>query len=121
MKYFLAAFSSFLLDIVLFGSILGILKINSRILAATILARVVSSIYNYLINSNLIFKNMNIITLVKYYILVVIQMFISGCFVTYLYRLLNLNVILIKIIVDFFLMIINLIIQREFVFKDLVK
>ncbi len=120
-KYFLASFSSFLLDIVLFGSILGILKINSRILAATILARVVSSIYNYLINSNLIFKNMNIITLVKYYILVVIQMFISGCFVTYLYRLLNLNVILIKIIVDFFLMIINLIIQREFVFKDLVK
>ena len=117
-KYFLAAFSSFLLDIVLFGSILGILKINSRILAATILARVVSSIYNYLINSNLIFKNMNIMTLVKYYLLVIIQMFISGCFVTYLFNLLHLNVILIKVIVDFFLMIINLIIQREYVFKD---
>ncbi len=117
-KYFLASFSSFLLDIILFGSILGILKINSRILAATILARLISSIYNYIINANLVFKNMNIKTLGKYYLLVIIQMFISGCFVTYIYNLLKGNVIFIKIMVDFVLWIINLIIQREIIFKE---
>ena len=103
MKYFLAAFSSFLLDIIIFGSFLGLLDIHSKILAATIFARIISSVYNYIINANLVFKNMNILTLIKYYILVIIQMFI--------------NVILIKVFVDFILWIINLIILREFIFK----
>ncbi len=118
LKYFLSSFSSFVLDIILFVGILGILKIDSKILAATILARIVSSIYNYIINSNLVFKNMSILSLLKYYILVVIQMFISGCFVTYLYSLLSISVVIIKIIVDSLLWVINLVIQREFVFKE---
>lgn len=118
MKYFIVAFSSFILDILLFSAIFGILNINSKILAATILARVVSSIYNYIVNSNLIFKNMSIKSLFKYYVLAIIEMFFSGCFVTYLYNLLSFNIILIKIIVDTILWFINLFIQREFVFKD---
>ena len=118
MKYFVAAFSSFLLDIILFTSIFGILKINSKILAATILARIVSSIYNYILNSNLVFKDMSVKSLLKYYMLVVIEMFFSGCFVTYLYGLLNISVILIKIVVDTLLWAINLIIQREFIFNN---
>lgn len=118
MRYFIVAFSSFLLDIILFSSVLGLLHINSKILAATILARIVSSIYNYIVNSNLIFKDMSVRSLVKYYILVVIQMFISGCFVTYLYSLLGINVIFIKLIVDFLIWIINLFIQREFIFNN---
>ena len=118
LKYFLVATSSFLLDILLFASFFSILNINSKILAATILARIVSSIYNYLVNSNLIFKDMSIKTLTKYYILVVIQMFFSGCFVTYLYNLLNISVIIIKIFVDFLIWIINLIIHREFIFNE---
>ena len=117
MRYFLASFSSFVLDIILFVGILGILRINTKILAATILARIVSSIYNYIINSNLIFKDMSISSLIKYYFLVIIQMFISGCSVTYLYSLINLPIVLIKIIIDSLLCIINLVIQREFVFK----
>ncbi len=118
MKYFMASFSSFILDIILFCGILGILNINSRILAATILARVVSSIYNYIINSNLVFKNMTVGTLMKYYVLAIIQMFISGCFVTYLCSLFGaFPIVLIKIVVDSILWIINLVIQREFVFS----
>jgi len=116
MKYILVALSSFILDIMLFTGMLGVLKINSKILAATILARVVSSIYNYLINSNLIFKDMTVRSLVKYYILAVVQMFISGCFVTYLFSLLNISVVFIKILVDLVIWVINLVVQREFVF-----
>lgn len=118
MKFFIVAFSSFILDILLFSSIFGILNINSKILAATILARVVSSIYNYIVNSNLIFKDMSIKSLLKYYVLVIIEMFFSGCFVTYLYGLLNVNIIIIKILVDTILWCINLFIQREFVFNN---
>jgi len=118
MKYFIASFSSFILDIILFSSIFGILNINSKILAATIMARVVSSIYNYILNSNLIFKDMSIKSLIKYYIFAIICMFFSGCLVTYLYSLLNINVIIIKIVVDTILWVINLVIQREFVFNN---
>ncbi len=118
LKYFVSSFSSFILDIILFIAIFGILNINSKILAATILARVVSSIYNYIINSNLVFKNLSVSSLVKYYLLAIINMFISGCFVTYLYNLLGIPVLIIKIIVDSILWLINIIIQREFVFKD---
>jgi len=117
LKFFIVAISSFVLDIILFSSLLSIISISSRILAATILARIISSIYNYIVNSNLIFKEMNIKTLSKYYILVVVQMFISGCFVTYLYNLLNISVVIIKIVVDSIIWMINLIIQREFVFN----
>lgn len=118
LKYFVSSFSSFILDIILFSCIFGILKIDSKILAATILARVVSSIYNYIINSNLVFKNMSVSSLIKYYILAIIQMFISGCFVTYLFNLLSINVVIIKILVDSILWVINLVIQREFVFRE---
>lgn len=115
-KYFFAAFSSFIFDIILFAIILNDLTINSKILAATILARFVSSIYNYIINANLIFKDMNLRSFSKYYILVITQMFISGCFVTYLYSLLNTSVILLKILVDFLIWAINIVIQRQFIF-----
>lgn len=115
-KYFFTAFSSFILDILLFCAFIGVLKINSKILAATILARIISSVYNYIINSNLIFKDMSIKTLIKYYILAVIQMFMSGCFVTYLYSLLNVSVLFIKLVVDFVIWIINIIVQRKYVF-----
>jgi len=118
MKYFIVAFSSFVLDIILFLSIFNILDINYKILAATICARIVSSIYNYIVNSNLIFKDMSVKSLIKYYGLVLIEMLFSGCLVTYLYSLLNINVIIIKILVDTLLWIINLIIQREFIFDN---
>ena len=86
-------------------------------MAATILARIVSSIYNYIVNSNLVFKNMSIKTLIKYYVLAVIQMFLSGCFVTYLFNLLNINAVIIKLLVDFIIWIIDLVILREYVFN----
>lgn len=118
MKFFLVSFSSFILDIALFTAIFNILSIDSKILAATILSRVVSSIYNYIVNSNLIFKDMNLKSLIKYYLLVVIVMIFSGCFVTYLYGLLKINIIIIKVLIDTILGCINLFVQREFVFND---
>ncbi len=116
-KYFLSSFSSFIVDIILFSIFLGILDFNTKILAATILARVVSSIYNYIINSKVVFKNISVKSLVKYYSVAILIMFISGCFVTYLSSLIKIPIVLIKIIVDTILWTFNLVVLREFVFK----
>lgn len=116
-KYFLCSFSSFLLDIIFFSFFLNLLDINSKILAATILARILSSIYNYIINSRLVFKNQSLNAWTRYYVFVIIIMLTSGCFVTYLSSLIKLPIIVIKIIVDSFLWIINIMVLREFVFK----
>ena len=117
-KYIFSAISSFLVDIVLFTLILTCIKnITNAILISTILARIVSSLYNYLINSKLVFKKMNKYSLFKYFFLVIIMMFVSGLTVDYLVELIKWNVTLVKIIVDAIIFVINFIIQREFIFK----
>jgi putative flippase GtrA len=120
-KYILVALSSYILELILFASLLSIFKINGKILAATIIARVLSTIYNYFVNKNTMFKNSSFKILAKYYILVTIQMFISGCFVAYLFNLTGSNVILIKILVDLILWMVNVFIKRDFVFTGVKK
>ena len=115
-KYIIRALLSYIIDIVLFGVFLGIIKINSKILAATILARIISSIYVYCTNKNVKFKNVNSGILMNYYILVLGQMLLSGCFVAYLYNLLNINIYIIKVVVDIVIWLVNIFIQKEFIF-----
>lgn len=117
-KYILASISSFVVDILLFTLILSFIKnIANAILISTILARIISSLYNYLINSKLVFKKMNKYSLIKYFALVIIMMFVSGFAVNYLVKLSTWNATLVKIIVDAIIFVINFIIQREFIFK----
>ena len=89
---------------------------------ATVLARIISSFINYLMNRNGVFKkNTNKIdttTLVKYYILVVIQMFVSASLVLGLYKVTNINETLIKIPVDIVIFLVNYFIQKHFIFYD---
>ena len=66
----------------------------------------------------IIFKSFNKKSLIKYYILVIIQMFISGYSVKFLHKIfVNKNVIFLKIIIDLIIFIVNYYIQREWVFK----
>lgn len=113
-KYIISAMSSFILDIILFSIFL---LLTEKILISTIFARIISSIYNYLINKKLIFKKSSKSSIIKYFILVIIQMFISGYTVTFLDSILNITTTLIKIVVDTIIFFINFIIQREWVFK----
>ena len=88
-KYMFASGICFLLDLTLF-TIFKLLfnQVGTSILLATISARIISSFVNYLLNRNKVFNNnegkVDTKTLFKYYLLVIIIMFISGCFVTYL-------------------------------------
>lgn len=114
-KYIVVSLLSFILDIALFG-IFKAFKFT--IINATIIARILSSILNYTLNKNKVFKSFNKKSLIKYYILVIIQMFISGYSVKFLHKIfVNKNVIFLKIIIDLIIFIVNYYIQREWVFK----
>ncbi|MBE6155841.1 MAG: glycosyltransferase [Firmicutes bacterium] len=116
-KYILASLSSFAIDIGLFALFNRIIPGGYSILLATIVARITSSVYNYLVNANVVFKNKNKTSFIKYAVLCVVQMFVSGFASQYLAKIFSkVNVIIIKLIVDIFIFIANFIIQREFIF-----
>lgn len=118
-KYILSAVSSFILDILLFTLFVNLImnSVNYYILLSTIMARIISSLYNYLVNRKLIFKKANKESLIKYILLVIIQMFVSGYSVMYLNSILPISYLIIKIIVDTIIFFVNFIIQRNWIFK----
>ena len=121
-KYIISSLSSFIVDILLFTLFVSLLpKINlkgiTEIVIATILARIISATYNFIINSKVVFKNQNKNSKIKYFILCILQMFISAFAVSALFDLIHINSTLIKVIVDTVIFIINFVIQREWVFK----
>ena len=121
-KYIISALSSFLLDILLYTFIVKLLPqidlgVITDIVIASILARIISSIYNFGVNSKVVFKSSNKKSLSKYFILVIIQMFISAFSVSAIFKVTRINSTLIKVIVDTIIFVINFVIQREWVFK----
>lgn len=127
-KFILAAFSSFLIDIGLFSLLICLLpemeekcpccpEWLTKIVVATIIARVISSLYNYFVNSKMVFKKASKSSIVKYYALVVVQMLVSAFAVSALFDTLGGSATFLKLIVDSIIFIINFNIQREWVFK----
>lgn len=116
-KYIGISLSTYIVDIILFAWLLGVLRLSSSVLASTILARVISSIYSYFAYSNTKFRDIKGYVLAKYNLLIIIQMFMSGCFTTFFYSLLDINVIVIKIVVDLVIWFVNMFLEREFVFN----
>lgn len=124
-KYIFSAGTSFILDQGLFRLFLVFLKKmigDASIFVATVLARIISSFYNYLVNRNAVFKTdkkgMDSTTFVKYFALVVIQMGVSSSLVFIGYKILEIDETLIKIPVDVFLFMINYFIQKKFIFNE---
>ena len=82
-KFLATSLSSSVIDIVLFTVFSGILQwlhLGHVILAATVGARVVSSIYNFLMNKGVVFRCEGKIqtTFFKYYALCIVQMLCSA-------------------------------------------
>ena len=106
-KYIFSAGISFFIDITLFTIFLFLLKNTIRdtslsILVATISARAISSFINYLINKNRVFetstdKKVDKRTIIKYYILVVIQACASSVLVGLFHSIINIHPTFIKI------------------------
>lgn len=120
-KYILSSLSASIIDIGIFQLVLIILqeKCKQYILLATVIARMVSSLYNYFVNRKIVFKSQEKIgkTMIKYYGLCVIQMMFSAFFVTQIYLLFPLAEVGIKIVVDTVLFFVSYQIQRRWIFR----
>lgn len=117
-RYIITSISSFIIDILSFISIY--LLINN-ILISTVISRILSSLWNYNINSTFVFNKKSIRSTVMYYILASIIMLISGLAVTYLHSVSNVPVLFLKIFVDLILFIITYNLQKNVIFTRLVK
>ena len=125
LKYFFSSGVSFIIDLTLFTIFnLFFKQFNeyTSIIISTIFARIISSLINYYLNRNKVFekndnKQMDKITLLKYYLLVVVQMLISSYAVTIVYQITKFNETLIKVPIECILFIINFFVQKYFIFN----
>lgn len=122
LRYIVASCSSSLIDLLLFASLCRwIPSSNSaRIYIATIVARVISSIYNYEINKSVVFKSKQkgIRTAIQYFSLCIVVMLISGFCVDQLYDIVGNYEFVIKCFVDTILFFCNYLIQQNLIFKN---
>ncbi len=117
LKYLIVALLSFILDITLFN-IFHHLLLN--IIIATILARIISSLFNFTLNRNKVFQSSSnsLVALGKYFALVIIQMLVSAFSVSLLARYIAVNPTFIKIPVEFILFVCNYLIQKFLIFEE---
>jgi glycosyltransferase involved in cell wall biosynthesis len=121
LKFIASSMASFVVDIVLFALFSFMLKEvipDSFIIVSTVLARVLSSFINFIMNRNMVFKSNSSNSMVKYYALSIVQMGVSALGVHYLYSVINSGEVGIKVVVDSLLFLVSFIIQREWVFKS---
>lgn len=123
-KFIVSSLSSSIVDLVLFTLFLSLLEERSfgsisHIMMATILARILSAIYNFTVNYKVVFKSRDNAgrAIIKYACLAVFIMLASGFLVEGIYGLLAIPEVLIKIPVDVLLFLVSFWVQREFVYK----
>jgi dolichyl-phosphate beta-D-mannosyltransferase len=125
LKYLISATSSFILDILSFKWILAILIAFGSVEGAkvitisTIIARIISSTFNFYLNKKFVFKyeqnTKN--SLLKYYSLCIVQMLLSAALVTIVWKYTKYAETSIKIVVDSILFLVSYFIQQRWVFK----
>lgn len=122
LKYVLSSLSSFLVDISIFTGLVYLLKgrAGEYILISTVIARLVSSLFNFYVNRNVVFGGSEVRgnAALRYFALCIVQMFVSAFLVEYVYGRVPVNESLIKGIVDSVLFVVNFIVQREWVFRS---
>ena len=122
-QYTMSGIASFLIDIGLFAlltkSLFRFLPVSAATFGGTLLARVISSLFNYTVNQSIFSgKRVRKKTLLRYYSLCVTQMLCSWLLVTGVFYQLHWNTTLIKCLVDLLLFLISFQIQRLWVFGE---
>ena len=119
-KYLFSSGSSFFVDLCFFtllNKIINPFVGLKSVLIATVGARIISSLYNYWMNSRVVFENWNRTSFYKYYALVIIQMCCSAMSVYILCSILpDMSAVKIKIPVDIILFIVNYLVQKKWIF-----
>ncbi len=127
LKYLFSSIAAAVVDegaFFLFKSVFGVLFFSIPVtFVAAFLARAISSIVNYFINAKVVFEgNVSKKTLVRYYCLVVVQIFVSAIIVNGLEQALHVEspalATLIKTVVDTLLFLVSFRIQHKWVFNN---
>lgn len=119
-KYSISSIIAAFIDIIFFELFLHIkINISNKIMFATTLARIISSITNYTLSKKIAFKDKSNVlkTIIKYYTIAIIQMIMSGLAVTLICNLTNISEVFTKVTIDTCLFFIGYKIQRKWVFK----
>lgn len=123
-KYTLASLSAFLIDYSIYSMLifmLGFLAVGPKILIATAAARAVSSLYNYTVNMDLVFRHNEANrkkALFKYYSLCIVQFSCSALFVWMLCTYAYFSELSAKLFVDTLLFLISFQVQQNWVFRE---
>ena len=124
-KFLFASLSSFVIDILLFHLFVFLFKDSFAALyyitVATVGARVISAVCNYLINYTFVFKSRasKSVSLAKYALLAIVQMSLSAGLVSlFVYLIPGAWETLVKVIVDTVLFLLSYSIQQRFVFSS---
>jgi len=120
-KFLFSSLSSSIIDMAVFAILCKAYRgdYTYYVALATILARIVSGTYNYLINFHLVFKSKENKgkAFLRYIILAVLQMCASATLVSLGVYIIKCQELPVKIVVDVTLFCISYVIQREIVFK----
>ncbi len=124
LKFVFSSLSSSVVDIVLFGIFCSLFRnipmAIGYIMAATVLARIISAAYNFTINYKVVFKGKGNkgAAAAKYLILAVCIMLLSGSLVSFFHGLFpGAPEFAVKIPVDCVLFFLSFLVQREIVYK----
>ena len=122
LKYVFSSFAAFLADIVIFSVLIDFF--GRGVVASTVIARVFSSMLNFLLNKKVVFKSKEPIlkAVLKYYLIAIPTMLVSAFCVQGVSVLLKLGeksaiIVLMKIIIDILLFCANYLIQKKWIFK----
>lgn len=126
-RFSMSGITSFLIDILLFAFLSKVIfqtsEVAYAVMLSTIISRILSSVYNFIVNKNIVFQVRNsntslLISILKYYSLCVVQLICSALLVILVFNKIQWDTTLIKGIVDLFLFFISYQIQRLWVFKE---
>lgn len=124
-KFLFSSLSSSVLDLLLFSIFCRAFKDSLELLGlpyivgATVFARIISAVYNFILNYKVVFKsNAGVMsTAVKYCILALCQMLCSALLVNAIHSLVGGWETAVKASVDVLLFFLSFVIQREFVYR----
>ena len=125
-KYALSSVAASLIDLLIFYLMLYFFEMRGlessyNIARATIFARVISSLFNYLSNQIMVFRTKSESAFLRYYALCVVQMLASALLVqlaTAPFSFDKTSKTAVKLIVDTFLFFVSYKVQKEWVFKS---
>lgn len=120
LAYSLSSVASFLLDIGTYALFIFLLNPwfeTTHVLIATVLARIISSLFNYFINRKFVFDSKARRSMPKYFGLVGLQMALSAGLVYALFLLFRDGEVWIKVFVDSLLFVISYYVQKKWIFK----